>query len=917
MRLVSARVQSYRVHKDLSHSFSPGLNLVCGPNESGKSTLVEAIHRALFLGAKGNSEPVKLMESRHGGRPRVSLELDVGGKRVAVTKQFGAGQNGTCTLHVDGRTFQDNEAEETLAGLLAVGEAVSGKQANSLLPTRWAHLWTWQGKSKEQPSTRDQHQALVQRLQEIGGGAVMTSPLDQELLTRFRGLVAETFVKGGAAKAGSPLHHAEQELREQEIRLSACVARASALDQAMQDHETAVRATGDLTEERARIQAELLAAQQAWEQATKLRAQHQDLEQRVQAAQAERTRLGADETLIHEREEEIRKLAAKVQPLRDGEAEAARIHDDAQRRLTQLEGVLAAAVTTEKEARDRLQGLRALELLAGREKALGELRQVEDMVRAETENLTRARQALAGLPEVDDKALRKLEKVDREYADAQTQLKAAAASVTLTSSTVEVTLAGTPLLPGQDVLVTDAAEIVVGQVARVRVNPGGAGSLADLRARVTDAARKREVALSALGTRTLEEAREVHARRATLATDVEVIQGKLQALHADTLAERLAEAMGQHRAAQERVEALAPPSQPGLGPRGHEAAAHALGQAEEAFTQADNTLGSALGAAQIGREQVKAAADALQQRRRELADVEDALGQARAKLAALEEARGTQEARAAALAAVDGKLAEVKEQQARVQAELERLGADHLGPTVDRLGRARDVADQKLREAEVLKAGALLRMGLEGTTDPRADVAVARARAERARLRAQELRRDAEATRLLADLLEEEQATVSDRLNAPLANAASAYLACLFGADAKVQLQLEQDGLSGLRVRRLGAGLGDFDFDRLSDGTKEQVAVAVRLAVAEILAGGHGGCLPVVLDDAFVNADPDRERALMGMLDLAAHKGLQLIVLTCNGRGYSGLGVQELALRPPRFDDAPAPPAQETPPPRP
>jgi uncharacterized protein YhaN len=103
--------------------------------------------------------------------------------------------------------------------------------------------------------------------------------------------------------------------------------------------------------------------------------------------------------------------------------------------------------------------------------------------------------------------------------------------------------------------------------------------------------------------------------------------------------------------------------------------------------------------------------------------------------------------------------------------------------------------------------------------------------------------------------------------------------------------------LSGLRLDRSGAGLGVFPFESLSGGTREQVGVALRLAMAEVLAADHDGCLPVVLDDAFANSDPERTRALQSMLYRAASQGgLQLIVLTSNPDHYSGLGAREVVL---------------------
>ena len=95
-------------------------------------------------------------------------------------------------------------------------------------------------------------------------------------------------------------------------------------------------------------------------------------------------------------------------------------------------------------------------------------------------------------------------------------------------------------------------------------------------------------------------------------------------------------------------------------------------------------------------------------------------------------------------------------------------------------------------------------------------------------------------------------------------------------------------------------GGATFAFDTLSGGAKEQTAAAVRLAMAEVLAADHGGCLPIVFDDAFAYSDPERVNQLQRMLDLAATRGLQVIVLSCNPADYDALGAKVIPLNPER-----------------
>lgn len=84
--------------------------------------------------------------------------------------------------------------------------------------------------------------------------------------------------------------------------------------------------------------------------------------------------------------------------------------------------------------------------------------------------------------------------------------------------------------------------------------------------------------------------------------------------------------------------------------------------------------------------------------------------------------------------------------------------------------------------------------------------------------------------------------------------------------------------------------------ERLSHGTREQVALLVRLGLASVLAG-TGEPLPLILDDALVYADDERIAASFSALRLAAERH-QVIVFTCRSKAFETLGGTRLALTP-------------------
>ena len=226
---------------------------------------------------------------------------------------------------------------------------------------------------------------------------------------------------------------------------------------------------------------------------------------------------------------------------------------------------------------------------------------------------------------------------------------------------------------------------------------------------------------------------------------------------------------------------------------------------------------------------------------------------------------------------------------------LAELQPDLLQTDQTRLKRACDQAGENKREAETKRAVAQAALRSDGTDDPEAALALAVARVHSAQDHLASVRRKAEAIRLLDRLFLEEQRALAEQFTKPFAERISAYLQCLFGAGARAAVTLADNAFTGLQLVRPNQGGGATSFDTLSGGAREQVAAAVRLAMAEVLAADHDGCLPLVFDDAFAYSDPERVQILQRMLDLAASRGLQLIILTCNPSDYAALGARQIS----------------------
>ena len=122
MRLRKLSLRDFRRFADRAFEFGPGLNVVVGDNESGKSTIREALTLALFQNARGSAQGL-LAHGRWGAaeRPAITLDFAVDGQEYRLTRDLQARANRLETL--DGAlTLADPGAiDERIAELLGLG----------------------------------------------------------------------------------------------------------------------------------------------------------------------------------------------------------------------------------------------------------------------------------------------------------------------------------------------------------------------------------------------------------------------------------------------------------------------------------------------------------------------------------------------------------------------------------------------------------------------------------------------------------------------------------------------------------------------------------------------------------------------------------------------------------------------------
>lgn len=110
--ITDLRLQHFRSYTDDSFELSPGVNIVVGPNGSGKTNLLEAI---LVL-ARGSSYRVKDADLIQFDEPwaRLDAHLDSGGSRTLKIQTAPASK----TYEIDGKTYKRLSLQHSLPAVL-------------------------------------------------------------------------------------------------------------------------------------------------------------------------------------------------------------------------------------------------------------------------------------------------------------------------------------------------------------------------------------------------------------------------------------------------------------------------------------------------------------------------------------------------------------------------------------------------------------------------------------------------------------------------------------------------------------------------------------------------------------------------------------------------------------------------------
>ncbi len=892
MIIRSVKVKNFKKHRELELSLDEKLNLIGGPNEAGKSTIAEAIHAGLFFKNSGNSQQLREFQSLYTqDGPSVELQFEIDGKIYTLRKSFlrGAG----CTLSSPTMaTLSGDKAEEMLGQLLS---SQANELTHSQAKAEWAHLWVWQGSAGNNPtgSMAAQQGKMLHQLQEAGVMVAMASEKDQRLSAEFSTKNLGLFVKGGKYKAGSAILSAQEQMQQSEVKLKGITEQIAAREGDAQKY-----ASDSSKLEQLNLDLKELALERS--QITEQLLQLNSLEDSFLKKQEELSKITEQETQIHQKIKEIEELTGMVGDLEKKSNPIKLALDGSEALLKDLKQQLSIDKGKLNELESKAQKAKVegefVELLLAVEQTARDMESLHDRllkIKGLEAEKSEFLQALGRFPQISRKDLDQWTKLEGACNAKKGILESIATEVEVLSSELQVSIDG-EVVQGKRLL-TDESILDLGGRSLLKIVPGGGKGLQTATLEYQQAVQALEEFQRTLGFQEKDKAEQVTMQRELLAKQIQTAEDKLSAL------EKSAEVESKWQQSKSLLTQLENrkngmlQADPNLGQLAGE---DLSAQAQEMKLQQDlqykdlqekrNSISSS--EAQIDKKEHEKQAQF-----EKWSDLNSQISQEKTKLKLLQEQSGD----------LDAGLKEIKNQKLRLvencgalQVEIESLEPTTLKIRDERTQRAMTTKNENSRSLELTLAGLKGRLNQYGADDIYVEEQAVFAQMVIQKTRYAGLKKEAEAIKLLDELFKKEKDELTKNYARPFAEKVKTYLSFVFGQDLEVNLTSNQNGeFTGMELSRGSLkDLGLLDFEKLSGGTREQVAAAVRLAMAEILAPAYGGKLPIVFDDAFAYSDAERLNSLQNMLYRASENGLQVILFSCNPRDYATLGAKEVML---------------------
>ncbi len=817
MTLSGARIAVFAALRDLQVEFVPHLNLIVGENEAGKSTLYAAIRHVLRTPAQLTRNRFERELGRYVPRPD--------GNEIEAALTFTVDRAAPGAVVLTKRWGPDPRAVLTMPDGTKVSGAEVDSRVEAMLPVR-AGTWTtlFLVGQAELDATIARLAAADGSRDEIVGvlrraqeetGGVHVESFERALQARSERLFGRWDRERDRPEGGRGIERPWSKGVGELLRLWYERERMRHELQETVRAEEALEAAGTA----------IATTEERLRSAEGFVADHREAYDSLLRSEALEREIDAQSAMLHELRGAMRRWPVLREELRRAEDQ----HGVAARNVEAGEAGLARAMERRSRSarRDRYERARAAR------------REIEEI-----------RERLQRIPRIEEALLADMRAAEQRCADLRARLSAGTLRLGMTfdePTVLEVTRDdGPPAVVEADAGTRLQAEAhrrieIRSDVVRLEAESGDE-PYDDLRSRLVEAQRARDSMAEELGVASAEDAAARKSERTALERERGAAQRRLDEILADEPFEALREEFAAEAAAS------------------GDAHSHDDELDEAGWARAAADAKQRLGAAEVERRSLAQEEAQLVERHASLDALEDRLVEVRSRLSALERERD----QASDTPAGFETTAQFLEAYAERQAEVPSLR-------------------EAYHEARVAQADLLARLP-ERTAE---EVTAALEEVER---EYRQVRRRADAvTRLEAAVSAERTAQRSDPFE-PFARLVGRYLAIASDRQYSVIGSGDPpdgaDGAAGspppdplIPARYAREGGPQLAYELLSQGTRDVVALALRLALAETALGDADA--PLLLDDPLVDMDPRRRQAAASAI-VSYARSRQVLLFTCH-----------------------------------
>ncbi|WKD60958.1 chromosome segregation protein [Corynebacterium ciconiae DSM 44920] len=866
MQIHSIEIDNMRSiqHLELKDIPETGVCMISGPNEVGKSTIVEAINLVLTEKSTANKQWIRDMCRVGSNDPlKISLTATIGEQHLTITKEYPARRTATLVIHSPRpATYTDSQANDMLGQII---DEHLDKNLRSLLFVKQGELDHTLGEvgfsSLEKPL----------RLAGEDGAESISRSSQSELMAKVQKHVERFYTKRG--KPNRELKQALEAVdsaRQQHAQAQEQIADLSSL---LDSFEATEAELARLEPQIPELRKQLEASQRTVTQAEKRESVRENLHTKKNFAAAKKSEIeknaqrrvraaedvAASEKLVSELEQTHAVLSERAT---EHAARLARLRED-------LETAMQAEKDSQAECRVWEQHHRAVRGQIAHQNNIEFLEQVD----LYTEEIAELNDKLPQIVPTEED-LARAERITEKILYAQATVAAASSTLSLSGEAgSEISINGDSHTLGDSATVVTISERTTIRIGGVDAVIEPAANVASEKDTLDQLKQERRQLFDTFDVVSIQQLKDIAATAESITArieglkkdrkrhvgphDVEDIRRAVDTFRPEELPEGITADEAGETALEERLSELRQ-----VAEQAHTASSAVREKYDEARSESiDKDVA-------VAAEKLKDARDELDRRTK----VHEAILEEHSEEAVEAELRTY----TAQLAELDAAL-DALDEDSVISLEAARRAADQDKTWLSNTQQS--VTEQRERQSEI--RGRI--NGLEGAAE---NAKKAEAELERRESILARTQHKADVAKLLLDTLERHYREVTQRYADPIRNELERLARQLHGDD--VVYEFGENGLTGRVMHEKQVNVSE-----LSGGASEQLGLMLRLAIANLAAknasaGEVDTVMPVIMDDALGNSDVLRLKRLSGMIEKEAETK-QIFLMTCDPQRFAAI----------------------------